>query len=316
MDKKDIAEIAQAIARLGLWKKVAGKVWAVTLETETLPFLVTAAQESGKNPIAGRLLVFRGFDAFRDFRIFTQNPNLGVAMSPIDFEHWEVVGLASGGAELYAFAPGFVPVPPPPGDAAFLAPVLYESYGILMRLEEEPDLPLEFKDEASLFARREGLDGKWRDAPLKAPGLPHVLYVERVALAKADCEAAAKLQLAKDETWEIDFLQSAVFRTTEARPRILYLFAGVDAATGRRVLWDRMGVGSGGLKGMWESLATRLLKAFLASGRVPGAIHVRTPRLARFVRPLGLQIPFKMVQHAKLPTLDGVLSRAATDKTI
>ncbi len=316
MDKKDIVATAQAIGRLNLWEKVAGKVWGVTLETDTRPFLVTAALDPGDGPIAGRLLVFRGFDAFRDFRIFSQNPELGVAMSPLDFEHWEVVGLKNGGAELYAFAPGFVPVKPPPEDAAFLASVLYESYGLLMRLEEQPDLPLEFKDESSLFARREGLDGKWRDAPLKAPDLPRVLYVERVALAKADCEAAAKLPVARDEIWEIDFLQSPVFRTAEARPRILYLFAGVDAASGRRVLWDRMSVGSGGLKEMWESLAARLLKAFLARGGVPGAIHVRANRLVRFVRPLGLQIPFKLVQHAKLPALEGVLAQAVSTKTI
>ncbi len=315
MDRTDTDAIAAAIARLDLWQTAVGRTWAVTLETEGEPFIVHVGGAAGSE-VKGRLLVFRGFDAFRDFRIFQRNPEIGVAMSPLDFPHWEVVGTAGGGAEAYSFEPGYVPLPFSAEERRFLAPVLFESYGVLMRIEENADLPLEYRDENSMFARREGLDGKWRDAPLKTPPPSAVLAIERVALPKAVCDAAAKLPVAKNEVWEVDFIQSPLFRTSEPRPRLLYLFAGVLADTGERVLWDKMGVGKGGLKAMWESLAARLLKAIAVRGRIPGEIHLRAQRLARFARPLGMQLPFRMVLHRKLPALETVLARTAESRSV
>ena len=70
------------------------------------------------------------------------------------------------------------------------------------------------------------------------------------------------------------------------------------------------------LKPMWESLAQRLLVAILKRGRIPGAVNVRSGRMARFLRPLGLQIPFRLVQHAKLLALDTALANAFKTKTV
>ena len=72
----------------------------------------------------------------------------------------------------------------------------------------------------------------------------------------------------------------------------------------------------GGLKRMWEAHAQRMLDRILLLGRIPGELHVRTGRVARFLRPLGLQLPFKLVQHAKLPTLEAVLELAVRSGTV
>ena len=91
------------------------------------------------------------------------------------------------------------------------------------------------------------------------------------------------------------------------------MFAAVDAATAARVVWLKMSVGGtdAALKALWEGHAARLLEAILRLGRAPGEIHVRSARVARFLRPLGLHIPFKLVHHAKLGALDAALAHAA-----
>ena len=107
------------------------------------------------------------------------------------------------------------------------------------------------------------------------------------------------------------------YHTREARPRFLYVFAAVDAATGVRVVWLKMSVGGTdeALKALWEGHAARLLEAMLRLGRAPGEIHVRSGRVARFLRPLGMHVPFKLVHHAKLGALDAALAHAAKTNT-
>ena len=155
----------------------------------------------------------------------------------------------------------------------------------------------------------------------KEPPLPRE---ERIALGNKECAIVARLPFDENESWEVDFFGVPACRTEDPQPRIMYLFAAVDAQTGERRVWDRMSVpknggtpeDAGGLKPMWESLAQRLLVAILRRGRIPGAVNVRSGRMARFLRPLGLQIPFRLVQHGKLPALDAALAAAFKTKTV
>jgi len=71
-----------------------------------------------------------------------------------------------------------------------------------------------------------------------------------------------------------------------------------------------------GLKLLWESLASRLLEGVLKRGKVPAEIHVRTQRMMRFLRPLGLQIPFKLVLHRQLPRLTTAVNSAIINRSI
>ena len=54
---------------------------------------------------------------------------------------------------------------------------------------------------------------------------------------------------------------------------------------------------------MWESMPQQLLTQFLARGRVPGRIRVVSPRVFRFIRPLGMELPFRLSLHESLPDL-------------
>ena len=70
------------------------------------------------------------------------------------------------------------------------------------------------------------------------------------------------------------------------------------------------------LKPLWESLAAHLLEGVIRYGKVPGTLNMRSQRIMRFLRPLGLQLPFKMVIHKQLPQIAAVVNRAILEHTV
>ena len=323
MSTTSLDEDAKAIVALNAWKKAATDNWALVPQTSEEP-IVVHADAKAEGPVAGRLVFFPGFAAYRDFALLLQAPDMGLALSPLDVTHWELVGLTDGRHELHSFRTGFVPHLADRDERTFLAPLVHECLGLLMRFEENTELPAKYAADQALFGRKEGLDGKWRDGPVPLPKEMPVPREERISLGKRECAAAVRLPFDESESWEVDFFGVPACRTDDPQPRIMYLFAAVDAQTGERRVWDRMSVpknvGTAAtadvLKPMWESLAQRLLVAILKRGRIPGAVNVRSGRMARFLRPLGLQIPFRLVQHAKLLALDTALANAFKTKTV
>lgn len=323
MDKTNIDEVARAIVALGVWKRASKYNWALVSEMFERP-LIAAVDCPAQGAVAGRLLLFNGFEAYRDFRIFQANRDVTFAMSPADIDHLEIIGLKDGTSQVLDFRPGFVPAAPDPELRSLLAPVAYECYGLLLRMEDEPELALAYKSRNALFSRREGLDGRWTDAPLALPPESALTWVEKVAFDKNKCARAARFDLATEEVWEADFIPMPLYHTEEAKSRMMFLFAAVDSRTGERRVWRKLAVdpacprdGSlNSLKALWESLASQLLEGVLAFGKVPGAIHVNSGRMARFLRPLGLQLPFKLVHHRMLPRLVTVLNRAIAERAV
>ena len=319
MDKTDPYELIRAIAEMNPWERAARHNWALLPQTSEEPFIVTFLPEKDRpGPVVGRLLLFPGFALFRDYLISRQVPDFGVGMSPVDFRHYEAVALKDGGVELFSYEPGFVPLPPGSEDRKVLAPLLFECYGMLLRLEEKPDLPLAYVEQKAMFARKEVVDGVWIDGPFILPAEEVVQQLERVELAKEACAKAKALPVFPKEIWEVDFAMIPSYHTPGPHPRFLYLLCAVNAESGERMVWERMSVDGkeDGLKRMWESHAQKLLDGMIKWGRVPGQIHVRSGRVMRFVRPLGLQLPFKLVRHEKLPSLDGVLNLAVQTRKV
>ena len=319
MDKTDPYDITRAIAALNPWERAIKHNWALVPQTSAEPFIVSAVDErKTPGPVAGRLLLFPGFTTFRDFVITRQMKDYGVAMGPMDFRHYEAVGLKNGDVEIFVYEPGYVPVSPSSEDRKLLAPLLHECYGILLRMEENPDLPLAYVEKKAMFARKEVVDGVWIDGPFVLPGEEVVQQTESVALAKETCAKAKALPVFPKEIWEVDFAMIPSYHTPEPRPRFLYLLCAVNAESGERMVWERLSVDGkeDGLKRMWEGHAQKLLDGIVKWGRVPGQIHVRSGRVMRFIRPLGLQLPFKLVRHEKLPSLDAVLNLAVRTRKV
>jgi hypothetical protein len=145
-----------------------------------------------------------------------------------------------------------------------------------------------------------------------------------VGLDRAKCSQAARFNLEPDEAWEVDFLQMPLFRTEDKPARLMFLLAAVDAKTGARRVWQKLTVDPATprngtmevLKPLWESLAAHLLEGVIRYGKVPGTLNMRSQRIMRFLRPLGLQLPFKMVIHKQLPQIAAVVNRAILEHTV
>ena len=102
MDRTDIDEVARAIVALNVWKKASKYNWAFVSELFDKP-LIAVINPAPAGPILARLLLFNGFNAYRDFLIFQQNRDLSFALSMIDFDHYEIIGLKDGSAEIYDY---------------------------------------------------------------------------------------------------------------------------------------------------------------------------------------------------------------------
>ena len=125
MNRHDVNEIAKAIAALNLWEKASAHNWALVPQTSELPYLVTAGPENKKNsPVLGRLQLFPGFVPFRDFMLSRKIKDFGVGMSPMDFDHFEMVSAKGGVTELFVYEPGFVPRALTSAEREFLAPTI------------------------------------------------------------------------------------------------------------------------------------------------------------------------------------------------
>ncbi len=329
MDRDNPYEVAKAIVALDVWDRVKHQ-WAVVPRGAEAPFICAVERaakpaSSGKY-IKAKLLMFSGFDTFRDFAIAQRFPEYGVGRSQLDFMHTALLVGSDGGFEIFSYMPGFIPhLVDDERERQTLAHVLYECYGLMMRIEEDPELLMKHASERALFARRQDGGGAWRDGKFTLPPDPGLARSERVALRNADLAKAKKLPVEKDVEWEADFIPMPEWRTNEKRPRILYIFAVMDSQGGGRILWNMMSVGDvpadendphailsgpgAGLQRLWESLAQRLLTVMVREGRVPGTIRVRNGRMMRFLRPLSMQLPFRMVQHSGLPAVDAALDQ-------
>ena len=181
-----------------------------------------------------------------------------------------------------------------------------------------------YAKEQALFSRKEGLDGRWHDAPLLPPNVDGVAWMERISLDRAKCAQAVRFDMDTDVSWEVDFIQIPMCRTDDIQARTLFMFAAVDAKTGERRLWRKMAVDpkfprNGTLESLqvlWESLAAHLLDAVIRYGKVPGSVHVRSQRMMRMLRPLGMQLPFRLVLHREMPRLTAAVNQSIQDQTI
>ena len=84
---------------------------------------------------------------------------------------------------------------------------------------------------------------------------------------------------------------------------------GIDAATGAKVIDSRVSMHpEAGLKGLWESMPVQVMNELVRLGKVPGEIRLCSGRVFRLLRPMCLDLPFKLVLRDSLPQLDKAYS--------
>ena len=302
MTKRTVEEIGAKMNALGLWDLLEPYNWAVKPRGTVFPYFCSVLKGDGK-PVKIRFLMLEGWQTLHDYVRTRIDRDFGFFSSPIELPHYELVVLTTGETKLFRHDTGYLPVEANERQREFAAKLLWEAYGVMLRVETDRKLPMKFSDEKAIFARVEGADGKWTDEPLEIPDArPHV---ERISFEVADVRKAKDLPIVAGERLALDFRILPAVMTKEPRPRCVYGLVAVDCATGEKAIDSRASVHPElGLKGLWESMPQQVLKSLVARGRVPGEIQVVSKRVFRVLRPLCVELPFKLSLHDSLPALE------------
>ena len=295
-------EIGSKMDALGIWGIMESYNFAIRAQGTAFPYFCTTMREKG-SPVRVRFLMLEGWQTLHDFIRYRIDCNFGVCTSLTEFAHLEMVVLETGEVKIMRCDGGYAPIEANQRQRDLAARILWEEYGVMLRLETDRGLPLRFASEKAMFARIEGADGKWTDAPLDIPNPPPV--VESIAVSVADMKAAKDVPFDKDFVVDVDFRLLPEIMTQEPRPRCVYGLIAVDATTGERVIDSRASVDpESGLRGMWESMPQQVLKELIRRCMIPGEIRLRSGRVFRMLRALCMELPFKLSLHDTLPSLD------------
>ena len=295
---RSVEEIGAKMDGLGLWPALGPYNWAVKPKGTVFPYFCSILKGDAK-PVKVRLLMLEGWQTLHDFVRARIDRNFGVYSSPIEFPHLELVILDSGEMKLFRHDPGYMPVEASEPQRRLAARILWEAYGVMLRLESDPQLPIRFASEKAVFARVEGKDGVWEDVPLEIPDPPP--YVEKISFEKADLKRAKDVPFVAGDVLHVDFRLRPQIMTREPRPRCVYQLLAVDPATKEVAMDLRASVSpETGLKGLWEAMPQHFLRALVERGRLPGEVKVLSGRVFRMLRPLCLELPFKLSLHDTL----------------
>ena len=300
--ERTVEEIGAKMDALGLWEAVQPFNWAVKPYGTAFPYFCSVFSENS-GPVKIRVLMLEGWQTLHDYVRTRVDSSFGYYSSPSEMPHFELVVLKIGEMKLLRHDPGYLPVEASAAGRELAARILWESYGVMLRIETDRTLPLRFAGEKAVFARVETAQGVWEDAPLEIPD-PRP-QVEKVEFAASDVKTAKDLPFVSGLSLEIDFRVLPRVATGSGRPKCVYALVGVDCATGETVFSLQSAVHpEAGLKGLWESVPPQLLKVLIKMGRVPGDLKLVSARLFRLLRPICLELPVKLSMHDSLPRLE------------
>ena len=288
-------EIGAKMNALGLWDVLEPYNFAVKPKGTAFSYFFTILKGDGK-PVTVRFLMLEGWQTLHDYVRTRIDRNFGIYSTPVELPHLELVVLTNGETKVFRHDTGYMPLEAAGAQRDLAARILWEAYGVMMRVEGDARLPMRFSADKAIFARVETADGQWEDRPLEIPDPPP--YTEKVSFPKQDIKTAQDLPFAKEDVLELDFGLLPNVMTKEARPRCVYELKAVDPKTRTVVVASRVSVHpEAGLRGLWESMPAQVLKELIRLGKVPGEIKTRSGRVFRFLRPLCLDLPFKLSLH-------------------
>lgn len=297
------AEIGRRMDDLGLWAELEPYHWALKPHGTALPYFCVIIN-GGEGPVKARVLLLEGWQTFQDFVHTRLDHDFGFYTSPMEFPHYELIVLTNGDAPvLFRHDAGYEPIPPSEAGVKVCERMLWEVFGVMMRMETDRKLAMKYASEGAVFARVEGADGTWRDEPMPIP--PARPHVERISFPKTDLVRAKDLPFMQDEAIELDFRLIPGIGTKDKRPRCIYIFVALNATNAEVVFAQSLTIGPDlNLQELWEAVPRQVLKELLRIGRVPGEIKLPNQRMFRLMRPLCMHLPVKLSLHDSLPHLE------------
>jgi len=283
---------------LGLWKTMTAYSWAIKPAGTVFPYFSTTIL-GDKDPVKVRFLLLEGWQTLHDFVRMRADRSFGFYSAVMEFPHYELVLLESGEAKVFRYDTGFVPSEVDEKGCARILQILWEAYGVMLRLETDPRLPMRFANQKAVFARVETAPGVWEDRPLEVPTPPP--HVEKISFDKAEIKRAQDRPFVASDIFHVSFGLDLNVITTEPRPRCVYRLIIYDPLSKTTIADQRISVlPEGGLRAVWESMPPQFLKLLIECGRIPGEVKVSSGRVFRLLRPLCEELPFKLSLHNKL----------------
>ena len=294
-------EIGKKIAALDLWEKLVDCNWAVKPSGSVFPYFCLVVKGEN-NPVRGRLLMLPGWKTMGDFVCAKHDLNYSFYSQPMEFPRLELIALADGTLKLFRYETGYMPYDAPERDHVLAAKILWEAYGVMLRLESDENLTIKYAADNAVFARVESKNGEWEDAPLTIP-MPRP-HIEEVSLQKKLLAQAKELPFRKEAKIDVDFRMLIGVMTKEPKPRTVYALLMDDPDAKKRLVHSRTSVNpEGGLKLMWETIPSQVVREMITLGYVPGEMRCLTQRMFRLLRPICLELPIKLSLHDALPTI-------------
>ena len=294
-------ELGAKMDALGVWELLEPYNFAIKPKGTVFPYFCTVLRGERK-PVKVRFLMLEGWQTLHDFVRTRFDCNFGFYSTPAEMPHLELVVVEDGPPALFRHDPGYMPQLASGAQRALAESIHREAFGVMLRVEADRQLPLRFAEDRAVFARVEKSPDVWVDEPLVIPDPPP--YVEKISFQKEDVAKAKDLPFATDCALEVDFGIVQGVMTGDARPRAVYALVAADAKTGERLVERKMSVApDGGLRALWESMPSHLLRELVGVGKVPGEIKVRSGRVFRMLRPLCIELPFKLSLHERLDHL-------------
>lgn len=299
-------EIGAKMNDLSLWEEVMSGNWAVRPAGTVFPYFCTAMRGDGK-VVSVRFLMLEGWQTFHDYLRTNIDHSFGFYSTPMEMPHFELVTAADGSVAVFRHDPGYVPRMLTEREKDIAGKILWESYGIMLRLETERNLLMKFADGKAMFSRAENAQGEWSDSPL--PVSPAPAYVEKITFLKETMRKAKDIQFDKDCSFSVDFRLDVSRITKESRPRYAYVLAVADPAAGKAVCETYSVTSEMPLSALWQNMPSRFLDIVVGSGKVPGCVKVCSPRVFRMLRPLCIELPVKLSLNDRLPEIESLFNK-------
>ncbi|MBM4164198.1 MAG: hypothetical protein FJ222_07135 [Lentisphaerae bacterium] len=194
---------------------------------------------------------------------------------------------------------GYFPDRLGPSEVVWLSAVLYQAYGMAMRVEMTPGLTQE-RLPRTLLVRKQDAAGDWRDAWVDEPTTRTDVDVS----IDLDCVRRIRRHPADATVLQADLVLSPLKRKSaeDHRSEAIFTLLLVNGETRMIIRCDAMQA-TEGIEAMWAQVPGAVLKGMAQLDVLPSAIEVRSDRMLNVLRPLTELLPFKLTRRENLDAL-------------